>query len=78
MYGKEAEKAWEEAQSSAVRIIRQALANLEDKHGMEHPITARVAWRLGLHLSGADKEAVLLRVASSLIDCLGFAHEATC
>ena len=77
VYGKEAKKAWEEAQSSAVPIIRQALANLEDKHGMEHPITARVAWRLGLHLSGADKETVLLRVASSLIGCLGLAHEAT-
>lgn len=56
-------------------VIWQALADCEEKHGMDHPITARMAWRLGLY-PVPDKEAMLLQAARTLIDCLGLAHEA--
>ena len=69
--------AWSEVTSAVEQSMRQALADYEEKHGMDHPTTARMAWRLGLQLKGEDKEAMLMRAARALLECPGPAHEMT-
>lgn len=64
-------------QQTQLQSMRQALAEYEEKHGMDHPTTARMAWRLGLQLKGEDKEAMLMRAARALLECPGPAHEMT-
>ena len=62
---------------AAISMMRRALADYEEKHGMDHPTTARMAWLLSLQLDGEDQEALLMRAATVLLDCPGPAHEIT-
>ena len=71
------EAAWSEVSSAVEQSMRQALADYEEKHGMDHPTTARMACQLGLQLKGEDKEAMLMRAARALLECPGPAHEMT-
>ena len=71
------EAVWSEVSSVVEQSMRQALADYEEKHGMDHPTTARMAWQLGLQLKGEDKEAMLMRAARALLECPGPAHEMT-
>ena len=70
-------KIWSTLEQAELQSMRQALAEYEEKHGMDHPTTARMAWRLGLQLKGEDKEAMLMRAARALLECPGPAHEMT-
>lgn len=62
---------------ATISMMRRALADYEEKHGMDHPTTARMAWSLSLQLDGEDKEALLMRAATVLLDCPGPAHGMT-
>ena len=69
--------AVDKAKVASVGMIKQDLAEHEEKHGMDHPSIARLAWKLGKCLEGNDREAMLIRAATALIECPGTAHEMT-